>query len=351
MASRLKEQTALVVGGAGFVGSNVVRLCLDEGATKVTVVDNLLSAERKNIPDDSRVAFIQGSIADDEVLGQLKDEYDVVFHLNTFHGNESSIARPLDDHANNLLTTLKLYEHLKDFERLKRVVYSSTGCALAAKGTGPVEAVVEDGPVPLDYDSPYQISKVVGEMYGLYYHQQHDLPFVRARFQNVYGPGEVLGAGEWRGHPATVFRNVTPTFIYRALKGQPLIVFGEGDSSRDFIHVTDIAEGLLRLAITPGIEGDVFNLASGGEVTIKELAEKVNALTNNPGGIEFKPQRSWDRSIRRYGSPDKSQKMLGFEAVKDFDEGLAELVDWMRDNLDWIDACIAKHKDHFDPGF
>ena len=101
--------------------------------------------------------------------------------------------------------------------------------------------------MPLDLDSPYQISKVVGEFYSVYYHRQHGLPTVRARFQNVYGPGEMLGAGRWRGTPATVWRNVTPTFVYRALKGLPLQLDNGGVASRDFVYVEDIARGLLGL--------------------------------------------------------------------------------------------------------
>ena len=99
--------------------------------------------------------------------------------------------------------------------------------------------------MPLDLDSPYQISKVVGKFYAVYYHGRHDLPTVRARFQNVYGPGEILGAGRWRGTPATVWRNVTPAFVYRALKGMPLQLENEGLATRDFIYVGDIVDGLL----------------------------------------------------------------------------------------------------------
>jgi UDP-glucose 4-epimerase len=201
----MKGSTILVVGGAGFVGSNLVRQTLDLGASRITVVDNLLSSERRNLPDDERVELVEGSIADDAVLADIGDELDYVFHLATYHGNQSSIADPLADHENNLITTLKLYEHVKAFTRLKKLVYSASGCTLAPHDVyDEAEPTTEDGPVPLDLDSPYQISKVVGEFYSVYYHAQHALPTVRARFQNVYGPGEVLGAGRWRGTPATV---------------------------------------------------------------------------------------------------------------------------------------------------
>ncbi|MFL5929275.1 MAG: NAD-dependent epimerase/dehydratase family protein, partial [Gaiellaceae bacterium] len=300
----MKDADLLVVGGAGFVGSNLVRESLERGARGVLVVDNLLSAERENVPADDRVRLIEGSIADDDVLAEIGDDFDYVFHLATYHGNQSSIANPLEDHANNLITTLKLYEHLKGFTRLRKVVYSASGCTLAPHEVyDEAEATQEDGPVPLDLDSPYQISKVVGEFYSVYYHRQASLPTVRARFQNVYGPGEILGAGKWRGTINTVWRNVTPTFVYRALKHLPLKIDGTGEASRDFIYVDDIVNGLL-LCATDGAPGDVYNLASGRETPIRVLAELANELAGSDAPIEFGPRRPWDHSIKRFGSPE-----------------------------------------------
>jgi UDP-glucose 4-epimerase len=342
--SELGGTTALVVGGAGFVGGNLVRELLARDAGRVLVVDNLLSAERENVPDDPRVGFVEGSIADDAVLAQLEDEFDNVFHLATYHGNQSSIADPLADHENNLITTLKLFERIKGFGRMRKVVYAASGCTLAPHTYGDAEAVVEDGPVPLDLDSPYQISKVVGEFYSVYYQQREGLPTVRARFQNVYGPGEILGAGQWRGTPATVWRNVTPAFVYRALKGMPLELDNEGRASRDFIYVGDIVDGLLRCA-TAGEPGDVYNLASGVETSIRELAETINRMTGNDAPVELLPARDWDRSGHRFGSTEKARRVLGFEAAVSLDDGLAQTVDWMREHLDLIDACVQRHAD------
>jgi nucleoside-diphosphate-sugar epimerase len=340
---------SLVVGGAGFVGSNLVRLLLSEGAERVLVVDNLLSSERENLPDDPRVELIEASIADDDVLASLEDEFDVVYHLATYHGNQSSIANPLEDHDNNLITTLKLYERLKDFRRLRKVMYSASGCTLAPHEVYEgAEAVSEDGPVPLDLDSPYQISKVVGEFYSVYYHGRHGLPTVRARFQNVYGPGEVLGGGRWRGTPATIWRNVTPTFVYRALKGLPLQLDNGGVASRDFVYVEDVARGLLACGVR-GTPGDVYNLASGVETTIRGLAELILELSGSSSELEIASRRSWDRSILRFGSPEKARRELGFEAQTPLNEGLRATIAWTRERLDWIDRCIGKHEPQLSP--
>jgi UDP-glucose 4-epimerase len=341
-AEALGGLTILVVGGAGFVGSNLVRRALTLDCRRVVVVDNLLSAERENVPADSRVELIEGSIADDAVLARLGDEFDYVFHLATYHGNQSSIANPLADHDNNLITTLKLYEHLKGFRRPRKVVYAASGCTLAPHTFGHAEATTEDGPVPLELDSPYQISKVVGEFYSVYYHTQHGVPTVRARFQNVYGPGEILGAGQWRGTPATVWRNVTPTFVYRALKQLSLTVENGGAATRDFIFVEDIVRGLLLCAVA-GKPGDVYNLASGVETSILELAKLVNGLTGNPAPLDFRPPREWDRSGKRFGSTEKAKRMLGFEARTVLRAGLERTIPWTREYLSLIERCIGKH--------
>ena len=333
----------LVVGGAGFVGSNLVRLLLAEGAEHVLVVDNLLSSERENLPDDPRVELVEASIADDDVLTSLEDELDVVYHLATYHGNQSSIANPLEDHENNLITTLKLYERLTGFERLQKVVYSASGCTLAPHEVYEgAEAVSEEGDVPLDLDSPYQISKVVGEFYSVYYERQQGLPTVRARFQNVYGPGEALGAGRWRGTPATIWRNVTPTFVYRALKGLPLQLDNGGVASRDFVYVEDVARGLLACA-ERGAPGDVYNLASGVETTIRDLAELVVELSGSSSELEIAPRRAWDHSVLRFGSPEKARRELGFEAQTPLEDGLRDTIAWTQENLDFIERCMGKH--------
>jgi nucleoside-diphosphate-sugar epimerase len=135
-----------------------------------------LSAERWNVPVDRRVDFVEGSVADDATVEAIGDEYDFIFHLCTYHGNQSSIHDPLADHEHNQMTTLKLFERVKDHRRLRKMVYSGAGCAVAEKTHGKAVATLEDGPVHLDMDSPYSISKLVGEMYALYYARRHRTP-------------------------------------------------------------------------------------------------------------------------------------------------------------------------------
>lgn len=340
--NNFKNARILVTGGAGFVGSNLVQELLSQSAGQVTVVDNLLSAEVSNLPTDSRIRFVQDSIASDAALSQVQDEFDFIFHLATYHGNQSSIHDPIADHANNTVTSLKLFDRIRNYKNLKKIVYSGAGCAVAEKTFDRAEATEESDIIKIDGDSPYSLSKIFGEFYAKYYFKQYNTPIVRARFQNVYGPGEVLGAGQWRGTPATVWRNVIPTFIWKALQGEPLTVENEGIATRDFIYVADIVDGLIALALN-GRAPDAYNLATGEETSIMQLASRINSLTGNSAPIQFLPRRSWDHSGKRFGSTSKSEKELGFKASTRLDDGLRQTVNWTIENKSRIEAAIRKH--------
>lgn len=306
-----------------------------------SVVDNLLSAESENLPRCRRLTFVMGSIADDKVLKKIGTNFDYVFHLATYHGNQSSIADPIADHDNNTITTLKLCEHFKGVT-LEKFVYASAGCTVAKKTYDDVPATDEEAEVSLYHDSPYQFSKIFGEFYGNYYWMKFQLPFVKARFQNVYGPREILGAGQWRGTPATIWRNVTPTFIWKALHHEALPLENDGQASRDFIYVDDIVEGLICCSLK-GKGGDVYNLASGVETTIKELAEEINKITQNSMPITHLPPRPWDRSGKRFGSTQKAEKELGFKARVSLEKGLLKAIEWTKINKKLIQNNIEKH--------
>lgn len=332
----------LIVGGAGFVGSNLAHLLAREEPKALTIVDNLLSSDPVNLPTHTSVKFLPFSITDDRVLASLPRDLDYAWHLACYHGNQSSIADPLADHENNALTSLKLFETLKDIASLKKIVYAAAGCAVAEKTQDAPAATKEDAPISLFHDSPYSVSKLLGELYGNYYFTRHKLPFVRARFQNVYGPREILGAGRWRGTVHTVWRNVTPTFVFRSLMGEALPLDNAGHASRDFIFVEDMARGLMACALN-GQPGDVYNLASGRETTIRELAELINSLTGNATPVDLRPARDWDRSGRRYGDPTKARERLGFTAETDMRAGLERTINWTRENLATIKRCMAQH--------
>lgn len=337
------EEKILVVGGAGFVGSNLVRRLLAEQAKQIVVVDNLLSAESDNLPTDGRVRLVTDTIASDKVLGTIDDTFDYIFHLATFHGNQSSIHDPIADHDNNTITSLKLFNHVRSFKHLKKLVYSGAGCAVAEKTFDSATATEESDFVKIDGDSPYSLSKMFGEFYAKYFHKQYNTPIVRARFQNVYGPGEVLGAGKWRGTPATVWRNVTPTFVWRALEGLPITIENDGIATRDFIYVDDIVEGLVQLA-KKGKPPEAYNLATGEETSIRKLAELVMQYAKSKSELQFLPKRSWDHSGKRFGSTSKSEKELGFTCKVSTEIGIKKTLEWTVENRERIRKNIEKHQ-------
>ena len=186
------------------------------------------------------------------------------------------------------------------------------------------------------------MSKIFGEFYGNYYFKHHKLPFVKARFQNVYGPREILGAGLWRGTSATIWRNVTPTFIWKALNNMPLSLDNAGETTRDFIYVEDIVDGLILCALN-GIPGGVYNLASGVETKIRTLAETIINILDSKSELELKPQRDWDNSGRRYGDTTKSENEIGFKCKYNLQDGLEKTIKWTIDNKEYIKLNINKH--------
>ena len=342
----LNEKKILIVGGAGFVGSNLAHYIIENyNPQKIYIIDNLLSSEKINIPMGNNVEFLEGSVSDDDIIKSIREDIEYVFHLSCYHGNQSSIANIFDDHQNNTLTTLKLFNRISDFKSIEKVVYSAAGCAVAEKTFDSANATDEDASVSLFHDSPYSISKLIGEMYGNYFFQKNDMPFVKARFQNVYGPREILGAGKWRGTKHTVWRNVIPTFIFKSLNNEALPLDNGGKGTRDFIFVDDVVKGLIQCALI-GNPGEAYNLASGKETSVFELAKLINSITGNTTPLDLKKARDWDRSGKRFGSTRKSKEFINFEAEVEIDEGLNKTIEWTKNNLDLIKKTMAKHQNN-----
>ncbi|MEO6629845.1 MAG: NAD-dependent epimerase/dehydratase family protein, partial [Aquihabitans sp.] len=262
-----RGRTALISGGAGAIGSNLCRALSDLGA-KVIVLDDLSSAHIWNLPVTDAVTFVRGSVTDD---ADLKNAFghrpDTVFHLAAFFANQNSVEHPARDLETNGRGTLLMLQYAQ-LMGIDRFVYASSGCGVYGS----------DAPLPLQEDvtslhltTPYQVTKMLGELYSNYFHHEYDLPIVNARFFNSYGPGEVPGR----------YRNVIPNFIYWALSRQALPITGTGDETRDFTYVGDIVDGLLRAGYFEAAVGQAMNLAAGTEQRVIDLAERVNALTGN----------------------------------------------------------------------
>jgi nucleoside-diphosphate-sugar epimerase len=162
------------------------------------------------------------------------------------------------------------------------------------------------------------------------------------RFQNVYGPREILGAGVWRGTENTIWRNVIPTFIYRSIHNQDINIYGQNLASRDFVYINDIVRGI-RLAMERGSASHVYNLASGIELNILELAKIIVELTKSKSAIHLHSAREWDNSGRRVGNILKSESELSFKTTTKVVQGLQQTIKWTYENLEKIEKTISKH--------
>lgn len=328
----LKDKCVLVIGGAGAIGSQLVNK-LSKIAKKVIILDNLSSGYIDLIDNNNNILFIKGDIRSDSDLRRCFNESpDIVFHLAAFFANQNSVDYPQEDISVNGVGTLKLYEYATIYGKLEKLIYASSGCSIYGNEKMPY---IEEKVSPMNLSTPYQITKMLGELYGNYFLRQYKLPVCYARFFNSFGPGEYPGQ----------YRNVIPNFIYWALKGEVLPITGDGEETRDFTSVDDIVNGLILMATTKNIEGEAFNLAASREVKIKDLAGLINKHTGNKNNIRYFPRRSWDSKPRLLASNDKAKKILGFSPNQEFEIKLIETIQWFKDN--WEN--VEKNAD-FNPG-
>ena len=320
--------TVVVTGGGGAIGSRLVRRILEHKVERVTVVDNFSSGHEWLIPADPRLQLARGDVCDIFDLRLVVDR-PLVFHLAAFFANQNSVDHPRDDLRTNGLGTLSTLMWASACGA-RRFVYASAGCSIAGHG---VDAPIrENMPVSLELDTPYQITKTLGEFYCSYFDGQ--VPTVRCRFFNSYGPGEVPGR----------YRNVVPNFVWSALHDQPLVITGTGEETRDFVYVDDLVTGLLRASEAGGARGEAFNLGTGTQTRIADLAEIVIKTCHSTSRIEFSPRRSWDRSTHREADIGKAKAILGFRPTVSIREGIERTVDWFRENRSRIAAAIASRE-------
>ncbi len=318
------DQVVLVTGGAGAIGSNLARALAEAGA-RVIILDDLSSSERWNVPSLPGVMFVEGDILDEVKLKRVFFERPrIVYHLAAFFANQNSIDHPERDLAVNGMGTLRLLEYAT-LAGVDRFVYASSGCSIYGKGA---PLPLREEFMSMHLSTPYQVTKMLGELYCNFFCDHFGVPVVKPRFFNSYGPGEVPGQ----------YRNVIPNFIYWAMRGQPLPITGSGEETRDFTFVGDIVDGLLRAGVLPSAVGQEFNLASGVETRIVDLAQKINEATGNKAGIRFAQKRKWDTKSRLLASVDRAHDLIGYNPSTAFDQGLAATIRWFHDNWERIDA-------------
>lgn len=318
----------VVTGGAGFIGSNLIRALLRAEPERIVVVDDLSASYEWNLPNDAKVVFIHGSILDEERMKRaFSYKPHIVFHLAAHFANQNSVDHPETDLLVNGLGTLKVLEYA-NLVGVERFVFASSGCSVY--GSQAPLPLKEDF-VSLHLDTPYQINKLVGELYCNYFYDYYKLPVAIARYFNVYGLGEVPGK----------YRNVIPNFIWWALHKKPLPITGTGEETRDFTFVEDIVDGTLKMGVVDEAVGEAINLASETETRIIALANWINELTENNAGIVFKPRRDWDKVVRRRASIEKARKVLGYEPKTDMGTGLKRTYEWVLEKRNEIEACFG----------
>jgi UDP-glucose 4-epimerase len=297
---------ALVTGGAGFIGSALVRLLAERGYD-VRVFDDLSTGETDYLAGTG-AELVEGDVRDADALQRAAAGSEVVFHLAAGTGVIPSIEDPLADFDLNARGTLTaLWAARKAGAR--RVVFSSSNAPL---GAGAYPASEEKPMAPL---SPYGAGKAAGEAYCSAFHGAYGLDAVAVRFSNAYGPRS--------SHKS----NVVPVFIRRLLAGEELVVYGDGTQTRDFVYVTDLADGLLRAAETDGIGGEVFQLASGVETSVNDLVARLEGISGREAHVRREPPRPGE-ILRNYSLIDKARDRLGYGPRVQLEDGLHQTYDW-----------------------
>lgn len=304
---------ALVTGGAGFIGSNVVNALLELGHEPV-VLDNLSSGYRENLV--AGASFVEGDVREVETVARAMAGCQVVFHLAASVGNVRSIEHPQIDAAINVLGTLNVLETARTC-RIDRVVFSSSAGIFGELKTLPIS---EDH--PQDPDSPYGTSKLAAEKMCLVYNKLYGMHNVCLRYFNVYGPRQRYDA----------YGNVIPIFADRILKREPLTIFGDGEQTRDFVNVHDVAAANVQAGLAQGACG-VFNIGSATRITINELARVMQEIAAVRSDLRYAPPRMGD--VRdSLADIRAAHSAFGFDPRTPMAQGLAEYWAWFsRDTL------------------
>ncbi len=300
--ARLRGRTVLVTGGAGFIGSHLARRLAANN--EVRVLDDLTTGSSTAVPDDA--TLIEGDVTDRATVERAMSDVDVVFHQAAVVSVEESVADPSRSHRVNVDGTLAVLEAARDAEA--RVVLASSAAVYGDPDSLPV--TIDE---PMTPQSPYGADKVAADAYARAYEASYGIPVVALRYFNAYGPGQ---RGPYSG--------VIEAFLRRAIAGEPLTVHGDGEQTRDFVHVSDVVRANLAAATTEHT-GTAYNVGTGESVTVNELAAIVREETATDVDVRHEAARQGDVRHSR-AATERARDMLGFETRVSLRAGLVDLI-------------------------
>jgi UDP-glucose 4-epimerase len=310
----LAGERALVTGGAGFIGSNLVG-ALVAGGCAVTVIDNLSSGYRSNLDAFPGIRLVDADIRDAAAVHEAARGATVIFHLAASVGNKRSIDRPIEDAETNVIGTLRVLEAARA-HGVRKVVASSSAGIFGELKTLPIR---EDHPI--EPDTPYGSTKLCSEKLCLAYAKVHKLEAVCLRYFNVYGPNQRFDA----------YGNVIPIFAFQMLRGDPVTVFGDGEQTRDFVNVADVVQANIRAAAARSVSG-AFNIGSGSRITVNRLVLLLSSATGISPVVRHADPRVGD--VRdSLADISAAKSALGFDPVVNIEDGLVEYARWAREEL------------------
>lgn len=304
----------LVTGGAGFIGSHLCRRLLADGHA-VRVIDDLSSGQRDNLADIiDEVELVVGDLRDEDLLDKVLRGVDYALHHAAVASVQTSVERPLFEQEVNAVGTLRFFEAARR-AGVGRVVFAASAAAYGNNPTVPKREQMIPEP-----ESPYAISKVMGEYYARVYSQLYGLQVVCLRYFNVFGP---------RQDPSSPYSGVISIFAERMLKGKAPVIFGDGGQSRDFVYVDNIVEANMRACTTLEAAGRVYNIGCERSVSILELVTALNEILGTALDPVFNPARQGDVRVS-LADIAQARTQLGYEPIVHFAEGLQQTVAWMK---------------------
>lgn len=309
---------SLVTGGAGFIGSQLVRTLLQEGH-EVKVLDNFSTGKRANLVEVmSNIQVMEGDLRDEDTVSRAVKDVDTIFHQAAFISVPLSIQRPDECFEINVKGTRNILKFAA-LSGVNRVVLASSSAVYGDRETYPLQENA-----PLITLSPYAASKRADEIYGELFTHTMDLDVVALRYFNVYGP---------RQSPTSDYAAVIPIFIRKALKRDRPVIYGDGTQSRDFIYVEDVARANLLAAQSSRAAGEIINICTGEECTILELWDLIRELAGIPQEPIFEAKRPGDIK-RSLGDPGKSRNVMGFTPQVSLEDGLRKTMTWLSAHMD-----------------